>query len=143
MQPSTIYRSYSTVTQQLVETAALDFEKLDFSSRIKASYIACNQLDESTHQDYLLKEMLLITSMAQYDRYLLLGTVNGEILVVEGDFFYKSQQEKKQVWSFIVSDTPILNLVALDDQLFISSKATSAILQLKCTVEQSWMVGTA
>jgi len=84
--------------------------------------------------------MLSITAMAQYEKYLLLGTINGEVLVVDGDFFYRKEEAKCHVWSFIASDSPIINLVAFDDRLLVSTEGGSAVTELKLTLEQSWMV---
>jgi len=61
--------------------------------------------------------------MAQFDKYLLLGTVNGEILIVESSFFMKRSSEPKiQIRNYVITDSAITGLVVRENRLFISSE---------------------
>jgi len=44
VETQSIYKCYSSVTQEVVSAASFDFQRLNFACRIKASYIPCNQL---------------------------------------------------------------------------------------------------
>lgn len=70
-----------------------DFRRLDFSRKVKAAYLGCPSLSRSEVIGKALS--LKVTVMAQYDRYLLLGTVNGEVLVIEASFFLRKASESK------------------------------------------------
>ena len=41
----------------------------------------CFQLAGSGQKDYLAKDNISVTTMTQYDRFLLMGTSSGEIIV--------------------------------------------------------------
>jgi hypothetical protein len=58
-----------------------DFKRIDFSRRIKASYVQCSHLGK-VEQDLLSKYAIGITAMAHYDCFVLLGSANGEIFIV-------------------------------------------------------------
>jgi alpha-acetolactate decarboxylase len=131
------------VTEELVPAASFDFPRLNFACRIKANYVPCLQLAEPTQKEFVLKETLTITAMAQYENYLLLGTVNGEVLILQSDFFRRREEEKCRVWSYLISDSPISNLVAFEDRLLVSTEAGSSVTELCLKAEQSWMVTNA
>lgn len=66
--------------------------------------------------------MIKITCMAQYDEHLLLGTQNGEILVVDTSFFMsKSSEDRCLVRNFIICDSPIRSLSVRDSTMYVSS----------------------
>lgn len=76
--------------------------------------------------------------MTQHDRYLLLGTVNGEVLVVEGDFFAKKDSIQTRVWTHIIGDAPITSLANIDGLLLVSTAESEGITILKLSLERSW-----
>lgn len=76
-----VIKCYSSDTQEELPPSKFDFRRFDFSKKIKANYIPCSQLGRF-EQDSLLKYAIKMTTMAQYDRFLLLGTNHGEVLVV-------------------------------------------------------------
>lgn len=71
--------------------------------------------------------------MAQYDRYLLLGTHHGEVLVVESSFF--GRNEKKMIRNFILCDSAITALEIRDDILYVASELGESVLKVKITLE--------
>jgi hypothetical protein len=58
-----------------------DFKRFDFSKKIKVTYLQCSNLSKM-EQEVMSKLSIRVTTMAQFDRFLLLGTVNGELLVI-------------------------------------------------------------
>lgn len=64
------------VLEEISEFSRYDFRSVDFSKKIKASYLECSYLVNS-QQETMTKLTTKITAMAQFDRYLLLGTING------------------------------------------------------------------
>lgn len=68
----------------------------------------CFQLAGSGQKDYLAKDNISVTAMTQYDRFLLMGTSSGEIIVAEGEVFARKEFEPKYYAScYVVSDSPI------------------------------------
>jgi hypothetical protein len=76
------YKSYDCINGNLVAPGCFNFDKFDFSAKVKASYLPCFQLTSQSEKNYLSKDIVSITVMTQYDQYLLMGTTSGEILVV-------------------------------------------------------------
>lgn len=76
------YKCYDCNNGNELALGCFDFERFDFSAKVKASYLPCFQLTGQNQKDYPIKDNIYITIMTQHDRYLLLGTSSGEILIV-------------------------------------------------------------
>lgn len=67
--------------------------------------------------------------MAQYDEHLLLGTQNGEVLVIPAAFFMRrSSEERCFVRNFILCDSPIKSLLVRDSMMYVSSELGEGIM---------------
>ena len=77
--------------------------------------------------------------MAQFDRYLLLGTVNGELFIIESSFFMRKGQESRcLVRNYTVCDSPITSLEVREDVLYLSSERGEGIIKVRLSLEEAW-----
>jgi hypothetical protein len=71
------YKCYDCNNGNALALGCFDFDRFDFSAKVKASYLPCFQLTGQNQKDYPTKDVISITMMNQYDRYLLMGTSSG------------------------------------------------------------------
>lgn len=77
------YKCYDCNNGSNLALGCFLFDKFDFSAKVKAIYVPCFQLAGFGQKDYLAKDNISVTTMTQYDRFLLMGTSSGEIIVAE------------------------------------------------------------
>lgn len=118
----TKYKCYSSNNGAIMSIGFFQFQKFDFSSKIKASYVPCYQLAGLSQKDYMLKDNLPITAMAEYEGCLFMGTINGQILIVDSQTFAKRQTDNKYyARSYIITDNPINKLEVRENDLIVGS----------------------
>jgi hypothetical protein len=102
------YKCYDCNNGNNLALGCFDFDRFDFSAKVKASYLPCFQLTGQNQKDYSSKDSISITIMTQHNRYLLMGTSSGEILIVESGFFAKKENDSKYfARCHVVGDSPI------------------------------------
>jgi hypothetical protein len=128
-------KCYRTDNQEETPLTRFDFKKFDFSKKIRSSYIPCSQLAR-VEQDLPSKYALKVTTMAHYDQHLLMGTQNGEVLVVDAAFFMRrSSEERCLARNFIVCDSPISSLVVRDSTMYVSSELGEGVMCVQLNLE--------
>lgn len=92
-----------------------------------------NQLANMITESDLLHP--LVSQMAQYQKFIILGTTAGEVLFINSDFFCSSHKKNTKFSAickyFKLFSTPITRLSIQNDRLFVSSSKNNSILNIK------------
>ncbi len=77
----------------------------------------------------------LVSQMAQYQKFIILGTSAGEVLFINSDFFCSSHKKNTKSTAicryFKLFSTPITHISIQNDRLFVSSSKNNSILNIK------------
>jgi hypothetical protein len=73
--------------------------------------------------------------MAQYHKFIIVGTTAGEVFFINSDFFSNTQKKNTNSLAvckyFKLFSTPITRLAIHHDRLFVSSSKNNSILSIK------------
>lgn len=133
------YKSYDCNNGNNLALGCFSFDAFDFSAKVRASYVPCFQLAGQNSKDYSPKDAISVTRMTQHGRFLLMGTVSGEILVVESDFFAKKEGDSKYyARCHVVGDSPINMLQVHEKELIVSCESGEAAFVISLQTENTW-----
>lgn len=77
----------------------------------------------------------MVSQMAQFNKYIVLGTTMGELIFVHSDFFCalhrKLHKPTKLYKYFKLFSSPITKIVTLTDRIIVSSAKNNSIMNIK------------